>query len=107
MRREHSPKAGARKIDEHLVLQVVTERSDLPPKADVHALRERARQDLHGALINVATARRLPPPPPLPGRIRMYAKGVAGTGRQLAPAESPLVTEGHAPGALAPDQRRL
>jgi hypothetical protein len=57
-----SPKAGARKNGKDLVLQIVTPRADLPPKTDREALRERARADLHGALVDVAAARKFPPP---------------------------------------------
>ncbi len=69
-----SPKAGARKNGKDLVLQIVTPRADLPPKTDSAALRERARADLHGALVDVAAARKFPPPPPMPARIRMNAR---------------------------------
>jgi hypothetical protein len=63
---QERPKAGARKHGIDLVLKVVTEFSSLPPKGDVDALRERARLDLHDALAGLATARKLPAPPPLP-----------------------------------------
>ena len=71
---DHSPKAGARKNGEDLVLQVVTARAGLPPKADVEALRSRARHDLHQALVKVAAARKLPRPPELPARVFMNGK---------------------------------
>lgn len=73
-RDEYRPNAGARKNGDDLVLQVVTAKADLPSRNDGQALRERAREDLHRALVAVATSRRLPPPPPLPERIAMNAR---------------------------------
>ena len=72
--RQDTPKAGARKYGKDLILRVVTEQSDLPPTTDVQALKERARADLHGALVGVATARKLPSPPPLPARVHVNAR---------------------------------
>lgn len=72
--RVYAPKAGARRNGKDLVMQVVTERTGLPPKSDVEALRGRAREDLHGALVRLAASRKLSPPPPLPARIYANAR---------------------------------
>lgn len=68
------PRPGARKQGKDLVLQVVTDGAGLPAKSEVEALKVRARQDLHAALVDLALARKLPPPPPLPPRIGMNAR---------------------------------
>ena len=60
---------GARKNGKDLALRVVTEPDGLPPRGDVDALRARAREDLHAALVALARARKLPPPPPLPASV--------------------------------------
>lgn len=61
-----APIAGARKRGEDLIVRVVAQRNELPPRSSVSLLEEKARADLHRALAELATSRKLPPPPPLP-----------------------------------------
>lgn len=65
----YSPKPGSRKSGEDLVLTIVLARADLPPKTDVEPMKQRARSDLHAALVELAQKRKLPPPPTLPERV--------------------------------------
>lgn len=60
---EFTPKAGARKNGKDLVLQIVTDRASLPPRTDVEALKARAAEDLHNALVVLAASRKLGAPP--------------------------------------------
>lgn len=66
------PRPGSRKSGEDLVLQIVVERAGLPLR-DTEALRVRAREDLHAALVDLSVSRKLPAPPPLPEDIESGA----------------------------------
>lgn len=60
---EVTPKPGARKSGEDLVLTVVRTAAQLPPASDRAAVEEVAAQDLIDAIVTMTRARALPPPP--------------------------------------------
>lgn len=63
---DHPRRSGARKVGEDLRYLLTLELDELPGRSEVEALQERARRDIHEALVELARRRRLPPPPPLP-----------------------------------------